>query len=88
MVTGKDNPIYDLDLPNGNLKNSDFKMTNTVGGETYYSMILLIDRNKKVRGLYQGDQTPQIESLRKDLRKLFIEYKTIDKEKKSKEPKT
>lgn len=82
MVTGADNPIYDIDLPNANLKNSDFKMTNTVGGETYYSMILLIDRNKKVRGLYQGDQTPQIESLRKDLRKLFLEYKLKDKEEK------
>ena len=62
-------------------------MTNTVGGKTYYSMIILVDRNKKVRGLYQGDQTLQIESLRKDLRKLFIEYKTIDKTKKASEPK-
>ena len=87
MVTGEDNRIYDLDLPNGNLKKSDFKMTNTVGGKTYYSMIILVDRNKKVRGLYQGDQTLQIESLRKDLRKLFIEYKTIDKTKKASEPK-
>ncbi|MDA9261893.1 hypothetical protein N9P38_00875 [Flavobacteriales bacterium] len=83
MVTGPDNPIYDIDLPNANLKNTDFKMSNTVGGETYYSMILLIDRDKKVRGLYQGNQTPQIEGLRKDIRKLFIEYKTIDKLKKA-----
>lgn len=82
IVTGKDNPIYDIDLPNANLKNSGFKMKNSVGGEGYYSMILLIDRNRKVRGLYQGDQTPQLENLRKDIRKLFIEYKTIDKNKK------
>ncbi|MEN8928043.1 MAG: hypothetical protein ABF240_04185 [Flavobacteriales bacterium] len=78
IVTGKENPIYDIDLPNANLMKSGFEMDNTVG-EAYYSMILLIDRNKKVRGLYQGNQTPQIENLRKDLRKLFLEYKTTDK---------
>ena len=87
MVTSLDNPIYDIDLPNANLKNTNFKFKNSIGGKTYYSMILLIDRNRKVRGLYQGDQTPQIENLRKDIRKLFLEYKMIEKEKKANESK-
>ena len=81
IVTGQDNPIYDIDLPNANLKNTDFKSSTTIGGKAYYQMILLIDRNRKVRGLYQGEQTQQIENMRKDIRKLFIEYKEEDFEK-------
>lgn len=81
IVTGQDNPIYDIDLPNANLKNTDFTTSTTIGGKAYYQMILLIDRNRKVRGLYQGEQTQQIENMRKDIRKLFIEYKEEDFEK-------
>lgn len=81
IVTGQDNSIYDIDLPNANLKNTDFKSSTTIGGKAYYQMILLIDRNRKVRGLYQGEQTQQIENMRKDIRKLFIEYKEEDFEK-------
>jgi hypothetical protein len=42
---------------------------------------LLIDKNRKVRGMYQGEQTQQIENMRKDIRKLFIEYKEEEFEK-------
>ena len=81
IVVGEDNPIYDIDLPNANLKNTDFISSTTIGGKAYYQMILLIDRNRKVRGMYQGEQTQQIENMRKDIRKLFIEYKEEDFEK-------
>lgn len=82
FVTSDSNPIYDLDLPGGNLLTTDFKTKECIGGKTYYKMILLVDRNKHVRGLYQGDQTQLIENLRKDIRKLFIEYLTEDEAKK------
>jgi protein SCO1/2 len=82
FVTSSTNPIYDLELPGGNLQTTDFKTKRCIGGKTYYKMILLVDRNKNVRGLYQGDQTQLIENMRKDIRKLFIEYKTEDKAKK------
>lgn len=93
MVVGESNPIYDIDMPidtlTGISKNllRDNAAGVNVGGKTYYKMILLIDKNKKVRGLYQGDQTPQIEGLRKDIRKLFLEYKLSEKETKSNEAK-
>lgn len=81
IVTGEDNPIYDLELPEANLKTTNFKTKRCIGGKTYYKMILLIDRNRKVRGLYEGDQTQHLKSIRQDIRKLFIEYKLEDREK-------
>ena len=80
IVVGEDNPIYDVELPNGNLKHKECDGSiECLGGKAYYQMILLIDRNKKIRGLYQGNKTQLLKGIRQDIRKLFIEYKLEDK---------
>lgn len=73
IVTGDDNPIYDFDLPQANLlqnNNSD----KAIGGKTYYKMLLLIDKNQFVRGIYQGDKSLELERLNKEIRVLEREY--------------
>ncbi len=37
-------------------------------------MLLLIDKNQYVRGIYQGDKTLEIERLNKEMRVLEREY--------------
>ena len=85
FVVGNENPIYDIDMPmdtiTGISKNllRDNALGENFGGKTYYKMILLIDKHLKVRGIYQGDQTPQLKKLRVDIRNLYNEYKKEDK---------
>ena len=79
IVTGSENPIYDIDLPGGNLLTTNSNEEKIIGGKTYYKVILLIDKHLKVRGVYQGDQTPQLDRLRVDVRNLYNEYKKEDK---------
>ncbi len=80
IVVGEDNPIYDFELPTGNVKNRPCDGTvSCMGGKAYYQMILLVDRDNKVRGMYQGNQTQLIEKMRGDIRKLFIEYVQKDR---------
>ena len=88
FVTGKENPIYDIDLPfdtitgkSDNLLHSEVPGDVTIGGKTYYKFILLIDKYQKVRGMYLGDKTNQIERIRTDINALFIEYKDAERAK-------
>lgn len=85
IVTGDTNSIFDFQLPTGNIieRNCDTTIT-CIGGKPYYQMIMLVDRNRYVRGLYQGNQTQLIERMRGDIRKLFIEYKQEDKKSENK----
>lgn len=85
IVTGSENPIYDIDMPidtitgiSRNLLRDNANGVN-FGGKTYYKVVLLIDKYLKVRGVYQGDQTPQLETLRIDVRNLYNEYKKENK---------
>lgn len=85
IVTGSENPIYDLDMPidtitgiSRNLLRDNANGVN-FGGKTYYKIVLLIDKYLKVRGVYQGDQTPQLDRLRIDVRNLYNEYKKENK---------
>jgi protein SCO1 len=80
IVVGADNPIYDFELPTGNVKTRECDgQIACMGGKAYYQMILLIDKDKRIRGMYQGNQTQLIEKMRGDIRKLFIEYKEKEK---------
>ena len=80
IVLGDTNSIFDFELPTGNILKRECDTTITcIGGKPYYQMIMLVDRNRNVRGLYQGNQTQLIERMRGDIRKLFIEYKQEDK---------
>ena len=86
IVTGADNPIYDFEIPTGNIKSRECDTTiQCIGGKPYYQMILLVDRERRVRGMYQGNQTQLIERLRGEIRKLFIEYVHEDKAKEKKQ---
>lgn len=80
IVTGSDNPIYDFDLPNANLKQDNAK-DPAIGGKTYYKMILLIDRDHYLRGIYQGDKTMEIERLQQEIRVLERQYAAEEKAK-------
>ncbi len=77
-VTGDKNLLFDFELPKANLKNDkskDFKYPSTVS-----RMLMLIDRNNYVRGIYQGDKTMDIDRLSKELRVLEREYAKQDKQ--------
>lgn len=75
IVTGpQENPVYDFDLPNAKL-NQDSPKDNVIGGKTYYKMILLIDKNHYLRGIYQGDKTPELKRLQQEIKVLEREYK-------------
>jgi protein SCO1/2 len=73
IVTGNENPIYNFELPNANLLQDNIT-DKAIGGRTYYKMLILIDKNKYVRGIYQGDKTLEIERLNKEIRVLEREY--------------
>lgn len=73
MVTGEENNIYDFDLPKANLLDNN-SADVVVGGKTYYKMLLLIDKNHYIRGIYQGDKTLEIERLNKEINVLEREY--------------
>lgn len=81
FVTGNETQLYDYQLPKANLMDFNPK-DHVIGGKTYYKMILLIDRNHYLRGVYQGDKTPDIERLNQEIRVLEREYVIEDKEKK------
>lgn len=75
IVTGpQENPLYDFDLPNAKL-NQNSPNDDVIGGKTYYKMILLIDKNHYLRGIYQGDKTPEIKRLQQEIKVLEREYK-------------
>ena len=83
ILIGNDNPIYDFEIPTGNIKTRECDSSiQCIGGKPYYQMILLVDRERRIRGMYQANQTQLIERLRGEIRKLFIEYVHEDKAKK------
>jgi protein SCO1/2 len=57
-----------------NLLTESAPNSNTIGGKTYYKMLLLIDKNNFVRGMYQGDKTLELERLNKEIKVLEREY--------------
>lgn len=57
-----------------NLLKDNIPNSNEIGGKTYYKMLLLIDKNHYIRGIYQGDKTLEIERLNKEINVLEREY--------------
>lgn len=78
ILRAEENTIYDFELPNANLLDDNLK-DRVIGGKTFYKMILLVDRNHYLRGIYQGDKTMEIERLNQEIRVLEREYAVIDK---------
>lgn len=68
--------IYNIDLAEGKnlIKDNPDK---AVGGKTYYKLLLLFDAKKKLRGIYQGDQTDDIDRLLKELRLIIKEHNKL-----------
>lgn len=79
FVQGSSNSLYDFDLPKANLLDTN-KYDIAIGGRTFYKMVLLIDRNQYLRGIYQGDKTMELERLKQELNVLEREYASIAKE--------
>lgn len=78
IVTANTNPIYDFQMPKAHLMDQNPKDV-VVGGKTYYKMILLVDKDHYVRGIYQGDKSMEIERLNQEIRVLEREYKSKEK---------
>ena len=72
FVTGQDNSLYDFTLEETgfNLK-YDNPEGSHYGGKAYYSVLLLIDKNLNVRGIYQGNKSDEYLRLFKEIRVLI-----------------
>lgn len=79
MVKGDSRSLYDYNINGQNLLNNEAK-TLAVGGKVFHEMILLIDNNQYLRGIYQGDEPMEIRRLSQELNVLEREYASIAKE--------
>lgn len=68
MVTGSKESIYDVAL-NGYFLNA-MEDSDAPGGFLHSEMMILVDKNKNIRGIYDGTDTEEVDRLMEEVRLL------------------
>lgn len=73
IVKGNSRSLYDFNINGKNLLTNNAK-NFAVGGHVFHEMVLLIDKDYYLRGIYQGDEPMEIRRLSQELNVLEREY--------------
>ena len=76
FVTGDKEEIYDIGL-NGYMVTAD-ESPDAPGGFIHSGAFILVDKEKRVRGVYDGTREEKVDLLMKDIPRLMAEYQEAD----------
>ena len=76
FVTGDKEEIYDIGL-NGYMVTAD-ESPDAPGGFIHSGAFILVDKQKRVRGVYDGTREEKVDLLMKDIPRLMAEYQEAD----------
>jgi len=74
MVTGDKKAIYDLALKSYFVTAVEDSTQQDAGGIVHSGAFLLIDKQRRIRGQYDGTKTEDVDRLMKDMDRLLISY--------------
>lgn len=74
MVTGVKKEIYDLALKSYFVTAMEDSTQQDVGGIVHSGAFLLIDKERRVRGQYDGTKTEEVDRLMRDMDRLLASY--------------
>lgn len=74
MVTGKQDAIYDIALKSYMVTAMEDSTAKDEGGIIHSGAFLLVDKNRRIRGQYDGTKEEEVNLLMKDMEKLLKEY--------------
>lgn len=74
MVTGKTETIYDIALKSYMVTAMEDSTAKDEGGIIHSGAFLLVDKNRRIRGQYDGTKEEEVNQLMKDMEKLLKEY--------------
>lgn len=74
MVTGKTETIYDIALKSYMVTAMEDSTATDEGGIIHSGAFLLVDKNRRIRGQYDGTKEEEVDQLMKDMEKLLKEY--------------
>ncbi len=73
MVTGKTETIYDIALKSYMVTAMEDSTAKDEGGIIHSGAFLLVDKNRRIRGQYDGTKEEEVDQLIKDIEKLLKE---------------
>ncbi|MFN3589099.1 MAG: SCO family protein [Spirosomataceae bacterium] len=74
MVTGKTETIYDIALKSYMVTAMEDSTAKDEGGIIHSGAFVLVDKNRRIRGQYDGTKEEEVNQLMKDMEKLLKEY--------------
>ena len=76
MVTGDKKAIFDLALKSYFVTAVEDSTQQDAGGIVHSGAFLLIDKQRRIRGQYDGTKTEDVDRLMKDMDRLLISYES------------